>query len=69
MGATAFAYTPHPRPRAAVGYHPRLGPLRLQLQRWVISERAGRWNAAYAFPVEVTPIDAERHKGESITGI
>ena len=46
VGATAFAYTPHPRPRAAVGYHPRLSLMRPLLPRWVIGEPAGRWNAA-----------------------
>ena len=47
VGATAFAYTPHPWPRAAVGYHPRLSPMRLLLlPHWVIGEPAGRWKAA-----------------------
>ena len=38
MAATAFTYTTHARPRAAVGYHPRLSPMRLLLPRWVIGE-------------------------------
>ncbi len=38
MRATAFTYTPQARPRAAVGYHPRLSPMRLLLPRWVIGE-------------------------------
>ena len=31
------------RRRAAVGYHPRLSPVRLLLPRWVIGRPAGRW--------------------------
>lgn len=42
MGATTFAITPRTRPRAAIGYHPRLSPVRLLLPRWVIGEPAGR---------------------------
>jgi CubicO group peptidase (beta-lactamase class C family) len=52
MGATAFAFTPRTRPRAAVGYHPRLSPLRLLLPRWVIGEPAGRWISLRPFLVD-----------------
>jgi CubicO group peptidase (beta-lactamase class C family) len=45
MGTTAFTYTARMRPRAAVGYHQRLSPMRLLLPRWVTGERAGRWIA------------------------
>lgn len=43
MSATVFTCTPQARPRAAVGYHPRLNPMRLLLPRWVTGESAGRW--------------------------
>ena len=52
MGATAFSFTPHARPRAAVGYHPRRSPMRLLLPRWVIGEPAGRWVALRPFLVD-----------------
>jgi CubicO group peptidase (beta-lactamase class C family) len=43
MAATAFTYTWQARLRAAVGYHPRLSPMRLLLPRWVIGEPPERW--------------------------
>lgn len=52
MNATAFTYTPQTRPRAAVGYHPRLSPMRLLLPRWVIGEPAGRWISLRPFLVD-----------------
>jgi CubicO group peptidase (beta-lactamase class C family) len=52
MGATAFAFAPQPRQRAAVGYHPRLSPMRLLLPRWVIGEPAGRWISLRPFLVD-----------------
>jgi CubicO group peptidase (beta-lactamase class C family) len=52
MGATAFTYTPRMRPRAAVGYHLRLSPMRLLLPRWATGERAGRWISLRPFLVD-----------------
>lgn len=52
MAATAFTYTPQARPRAAVGYHRRLSPMRLLLPRWVIGEPAGRWISLRPFLVD-----------------
>ncbi len=52
MAATAFTYTPQARPRAAVGYHPRLSPMRLLLPRWVTGEPAGRWISLRPFLVD-----------------
>jgi CubicO group peptidase (beta-lactamase class C family) len=52
MRATAFTVTPQARPRAAVGYHPRLSPMRLLLPRWVIGEPAGRWISLRPFLVD-----------------
>ena len=52
MHATAFTVTPHARPRAAVGYHPRLSPTRLLLPRWAIGEPAGRWISLRPFLVD-----------------
>jgi CubicO group peptidase (beta-lactamase class C family) len=49
MEATAFTYTPETRRRAAAGYHPRFGPMRLLLPRWVIGDSAGRWIALRPF--------------------
>jgi CubicO group peptidase (beta-lactamase class C family) len=43
IATTAFTFTPQARPHAAVGYHPRLSPVRLMLPRWAIGEPAGRW--------------------------
>jgi len=52
MAATGFTFTPQARPRAAVGYHPRLSPMRLLLPRWVIGEPAGRWISLRPFLVD-----------------
>jgi CubicO group peptidase (beta-lactamase class C family) len=53
MSATAFTCTPQTQPRAAaVGYHPRLSPMRLLLPRWVIGEPAGRWVSLRPFLVD-----------------
>ncbi|MGZ4490161.1 MAG: serine hydrolase domain-containing protein [Nocardioidaceae bacterium] len=66
MNATGFA-VPADVP-AAVGYHPRRGPARWLLPRWVVGEPAGRWvglrpflldGAAYGGLVG-TPADAAR---------
>jgi CubicO group peptidase (beta-lactamase class C family) len=52
MGGAAFTYTSQVRLRAAVGYHPRLSPMRPQLPRWVIGQPAGRWVALRPFLVD-----------------
>jgi CubicO group peptidase (beta-lactamase class C family) len=52
LTATGFTYTPQARPRAAVGYHPRLGPMRLLLPRWATGEPAGRWVSLRPFLVD-----------------
>jgi CubicO group peptidase (beta-lactamase class C family) len=52
MGGTAFTVTSQMRPHAAVGYHPRLSPMRLLLPRWVIGGPAGRWVTLRPFEVD-----------------
>jgi CubicO group peptidase (beta-lactamase class C family) len=52
MRTTGFTYTPRMRPRAAVGYHRRLSPMRLLLPRWAIGEPAGRWLSLRPFLVD-----------------
>ena len=52
MGGTAFTVTSQMRPHAAVGYHPRLSPMRLLLPRWVIGGPAGRWVPLRPFEVD-----------------
>jgi CubicO group peptidase (beta-lactamase class C family) len=52
MGSTAFTFTPQMGRDAAVGYHPRMSPMRLLLPRWVTGERAGRWISLRPFLVD-----------------
>ena len=52
MGTTAFTLTPQMRRHAAVGYHPRLSPMRLLLPRWVTGARARRWISLRPFLVD-----------------
>lgn len=48
IATTAFTFTPQTRPHAAVGYHPRLSPVRLMLPRWAIGEPAAATTWALA---------------------
>jgi CubicO group peptidase (beta-lactamase class C family) len=43
MGSSGFGYTPAMSEQAATGYHPRFGPMRAMLPRWVIGPSTGRW--------------------------
>lgn len=52
MASTAFTYTAESEAKAATGYHPRRGPMRLLLPRWVIGEPAGRWVSLRRFLVD-----------------
>ena len=55
MRQTGFVYTSEMDARAAVGYHPRRGPMRLLLPRWVIGEPAGRWVSLERFLLDGAP--------------
>ena len=55
MRQTGFVYSAEMDARAAVGYHPRRGPMRLLLPRWVIGDPAGRWVSLERFLLDGAP--------------